>query len=234
LRAGCTQTTETPTSISYSLNKFLVEIATSLSIFLGCYTTTYRGRQIALESALKTAKLDIDLDSTGLLTRRLKPATQIKLGEVDPGPSCESDYDTVTRVARDVWWWETGRLLGAAAARTDDWQATAARLRRIEGSAARARDWARLVLRTGLRNLRPGSLATLLHAGSYGNAIYSSGCLLTFFWAEIGSATPLGQAITKALCRLFHVSGPAGPSTRRLLAEHTYSAWETHLRSASV
>ena len=191
LRSGCIQTTETPTSISYSLNKFLVEVATSLSVFLGCYTSTYRGRQIALESALKTPQLNIDPDSTGLLARRLKRATQIKLGEPEPGPGCEADYDTVTRVAQDVWWWETDRLLGAATARADDWEALTARLRRIEGGAARARDWARLVLRTGLRaNLRPGSFAAVFRAGSFGNAIYSSGCLLSFFWAEIGSATP--------------------------------------------
>ena len=235
LRAGCSGDPDPPALKSYLLSKFWVEIGTSLSVFLGCYRSTYRARQLALESTLTSPRFGLDPDTVRLLSDRLKPATEIKLGRFDSECGTQDDYDTVARVAQHLWWWETGQLLDDGGRPTSDWRATSERLRRIEGAKARARDWARLAFRTGLRsNVPVPAFGDLLRAGSFANAIYSSGCLLFFYWNDIGLCTTLGEAITIMLCRLFNVSGAPGPSTRRLLAARTYHAWQSHLRSAAA
>ena len=235
LRAGCGGDPDGQPSKSYLLSKFWVELGTSLSVFLGCYRSTYRGRQAALESALSGPLLGLDPDTVRLLSDRLKLATEIKLGRFDADSEIRDDYDTLARAAQHLWWWETGQLLGDGTPPSGDWRATPQRLRRIEGIKARARDWARLTLRTGLHtNVRIQSLGDLLRAGSFANAIYTSGCLLFFYWNDIGLGTNPGKAITKTLCRLFDVSSAAQTSTRRHLAVHTYRAWQSHLRSAAA
>jgi hypothetical protein len=227
--------TDPPALFDYRVSKFLVELATSFSLFVGCYRTTYRDRQLAVVSALQNAPVGLDPTCVRLLAGRLKRATEVKLGYLDPNPVRDDDYATEARLAQHLWRWETDQLLGPAAPHNDDWRATLARLRRIEGLGARARDWARLLLRTGLRpNVRLRAFADILRAGSFGNAIYSAGCLLFFSWDDIGSGTGTGTDITEALGRLFDVSGPPTPSTRRCLAERTFSAWQTHLRSAAA
>jgi hypothetical protein len=235
LRAGCSGDPDAQPSKSYLLSKFWVELGTSLSVFLGCYRSTYRGRQAALESALTGPPSDLDPDTVRLLSDRLKPATEIKLGRFDLEGEIRDDYETVARAAQHLWCWETGQLLGDGTQPTGDWPDTAQRLRRIEGIKARARDWARLALRTGLlTNVHIQSFGDLLRAGSFANAIYTSGCLLFFYWNDIGLGTASGKAITRTVCRLFDVSTAAQPSTRRLLAVGTYRAWQSHLRSAAA
>ena len=151
LRAGCSGDPDAQPSKSYLLSKFWVELGTSLSVFLGCYSSTYRGRQVELEAALADPPSGLDPDAVRLLSDRLKRATEIKLGRFDPEVGIRDDYDTVARAAQHLWWWETAQLLGDGTQPSGDWRATPQRLRRIEGIKARARDWARLVLRTGLR-----------------------------------------------------------------------------------
>jgi hypothetical protein len=72
---------------------------------------------------------------------------------------------------------------------------------------------------------RVGSLATL---------IYGSGCVIDFFWDEIGSGKREGREMSAELCRALAVDAQDAAERRRLLTRATLGAWETHLRFAAA
>ena len=81
------------------------------------------------------------------------------------------------------------------------------RLRRLETASQRIRDWMRLLVRDRrLRHLTPYSIRTMkaaLCAGSLANAIYGAGCLLEFFWEDIGLEHEPGPQIAQTLGTFF-------------------------------
>ena len=221
--------------VAYALSKFWVELGTSLSVFLDCYLTSYQARQATLENALTSSRTGLDSETVKLLMWKLAEGMALKRGCVSANQyTTEASFECAADVAARIWWWETGNLLGEGM-HDDGWRNVPVRLRRIDTAAARIRDWGRLVLRTGaVEYLHVAVLGDVLRAGSFGNAVYAAGCLLCFFWEQIGSGSGPGQRISYVLGRLFGVEGANGPLTRRLLALRALSAWRTHLKSAAA
>ncbi len=220
---------------AYAQSKFWVELGTSLSIFLGCYKTSYKARYAALEHVFSSSGTGLDTRTVEVLRSKISQGMALKLGYIDTDQyDADRNLGCAADIASRIWWWETGSLLGDSGSETD-WHSVPARLRRVQTMAGRIRDWGRLVLRTGaFGNLHPAAFRDLLRAGSFGNAIYSAGCLLSFSWNQIGSGNGPGAEISSFLGRLFGVDAPCGPTTRRLIAEHVLRAWNVHLRSAAA
>ncbi len=151
-----------PLSTEYRLAKFWIELATSLSVFLGCYRTTYRERQSAIEALLTTRPEIFGAEFSQLLVTRLREAMAVKFGQsprvlTPPGRW----FNEAARVARRVWFWESARMLDANLEDTD-WRQVISRLRRLETGRQRARDWMRLLVRDrALRRLTPYAVSTL-------------------------------------------------------------------------
>ncbi len=227
-----------PLSTEYRLAKFWIELATSLSVFLGCYRTTYRERQSAFE-ALLTARPEIfGAEFSQLLVTRLREAMAVKFGQsptvlTPPGRW----FNEAARVARHVWFWESARMLDVnpldANPDDTDWRLVISRLRRLETGPQRVRDWMRLLVRDrALRRLTPYTVSTLRaawSAGSRANAIYAAGSLLEFFWEEIGLETEPGPQIARTLGAFLNVRTGSGPARRLMLARSAQAAWEQHL-----
>jgi hypothetical protein len=221
--------------VAYALSKFWVEMGTSLSIFLGCYKTSYRARHAALEPVLRASGTGLDAKTIEVLRSKLAQGMSLKLGYINSDEyRTEGSFGCAADIASRIWWWETSDLLGDSGCKCD-WSSVPARLRRVQTTAGRIRDWGRLMLRTGaFENLRPAAFRDLLRAGSFGNAVYAAGCLLNFFWDQIGSGDGPGLEINRVLGRLFGVDAPCGPATRRYVAERAVCAWNIHLRSAAA
>jgi hypothetical protein len=227
-----------PMSAEYAISKFWIELATSLSVFLGCYRTTYRERQTAIESVLASRPEILGCEVSKLLVARLREAMSVKFGQPPNvlGPACQR-FDEVARIASRVWYWESARMLGA---NPDDsnWRTVIRRLRKLETASQRARDWMRLLVRDrALRRLTPYTVRTVkaaLHAGSLANAIYATGCLLEFFWNEIGLENEPGPQIAQTLGIFFDVRRGSGKVRRLMLTQSAETAWDRHLRSSAA
>jgi hypothetical protein len=227
-----------PLSAEYAISKYWIELATSLSVFLGCYRTTYRERQTAIESLLVSRPEIFGSEFSKLLVARLREAMAVKFGQTPQvlGSACQG-FDEVARAASRVWYWETARMLGADSD-DSDWRSVISRLRRLETTSQRARDWMRLLVRNrALRRPTSYTIRTVkaaLRAGSLGNAIYASGCLLEFFWDEIGLEKEPGPQIAETLGALFDVQADSGKVLRSMLAQSTQTAWDRHLRFSAA
>ena len=227
-----------PLSAEYAISKFWIELATSLSVFLGCYRTTYRERQTAVESLLVSRPEIFGIEFSELLVARLRDAMAVKFGKTPRvlGSACQG-FDEVARVASRVWYWETARMLGADQD-DSDWRIVISRLRRLDTASQRARDWMRLLVRDrALRRPTSYTIRTLkaaLRAGSLANAIYASGCLLEFFWDEIGLENGPGPQIAETLGAFFGIPADSGKARRFLLAQSAQTAWNRHLRFSAA
>jgi hypothetical protein len=227
-----------PLSAEYAISKFWIELATSLSVFLGCYRTTYRERHTAVESLLVSRPEIFGTEFSELLVARLREAMAVKFGQTPRvlGSACQG-FDEVARVASRVWYWETARMLGADQD-DSDWRIVISRLRRLETGSQRARDWMRLLVRDrALRRPTSYTIRTVkaaLRAGSLANAIYASGCLLEFFWDEIGLENGPGPQIAETLGAFFGVPANSGKARRLLLAQSAQTAWNRHLRFSAA
>jgi hypothetical protein len=227
-----------PLSAEYAISKFWIELATSLSVFLGCYRTTYRARQAAIESLMASRPEIFGSKFSELLVARLREAMAVKFGQTPRvlGPACQR-FDEVARVATRVWYWESARMLGAGPDDAD-WRLVISRLRRLETASQRARDWMRLLIRDrALRHLTPYAIRTVkaaARAGSLANAIYATGCLLLFFWDEIGLENEPGPQIAQTLGAFFDVQAGSGRERRLMLAQRVQAAWDRHLRSSAA
>jgi len=220
---------------AYALSKFWIELGTSLSVFLNCYRPSYQERHAALANAFASKSGALDVKAAEVLEAKLAKAMALKLGHISAEQySTQRDFECAADIASGIWWWETGCLLGEGTGR-GGWRDVTTRLRRVETTAARIRDWGRALRRTGgAVNLGGTSLREVIRAGSFANAIYAAGYLLYFFWDQIGSGRGAGEEIRDGLNRLFGVVATDGRADRQLLAERTLSAWRMHLRSAAA
>ncbi len=229
---------QTVTAAEYAIGKFWIELATSLSVFLGCYRSTYRERQAEIESLFGSRPHLFDSPFQTLLIDRLRQAMALKLGQTPPtGESVDERFDEVARAACRIWFWATGRMLGAETHQSD-WHLVPERLRRIETFGQRARDWTRLMLRGVRRGETAKGIKSLLkaalRAGSLANAIYASGCLLEFFWHEISLESPPGPEITRTVSNFLGTAASSQKLQRLELARASEEAWNRHLRFASL
>ena len=225
-------------SAEYSISKFWIELATSLSVFLGCYRTTYRERQSAIETFLTARPEIFGGRFSELLVTRLRGAMAVKFGQTPKATGhARQRFDEVARMAARVWFWETAQLLKADPD-DSDWRVVISRLRSLETASQRTRDWLRLLVRDrALRRLTPYTFRTVkaaLRAGSLANAIYGTGCLLEFFWEEIGSEKAPGPQITRTLGGFFGLQGSSGKVQRLTLTQSAQTAWDRHLRFSAA
>jgi hypothetical protein len=219
------------TAIAYSLAKFWIDLGTSLSVFLGCYQPGYRSRQKPVEDALYAHREILGAEMCSRLILRFRNAMAQKLGQSGfPSEDPAGEFSEAVEIARATWNWESGQLVGTSTA-AGDWRGIFARLSSLETGAQRVRDWARLLRRPSrLRALGPRAIVAAARAGSLATLIYGTGCVLDFFWDEIGSGTGRGKEIAIALCPALNVRADGASERRRMLTRATLGAWERHLR----
>jgi hypothetical protein len=224
-----------PLSSEYALNKFWIDLATSLSVFLDCYRSSYRERKDALESRLRENSGPLTPENAQLLIARLRDAMAVKEGRPPAEIHSDDSFAEAAQVASAVWYWEAGRLAGSAS-EPADWKSILPLLRRIDTASQRGRDWARLLLRRhALRELRPGLVGILriaTRAGSLANAIYGAGSMLEFFWRDIDANNVVGCSVATTLAALFNLQNDSASGNRVALATTVLRAWDSHLRFA--
>jgi hypothetical protein len=235
VRSDYADRTSDSTAIAYALAKFWIDLGTSLSVFLGCYRPGYKSRQQPVEDALHAHPEILGDEMCGRLIARFRNAMEQKLGQTgfpSGDPACE--FSEAVEIARATWNWESGQLLGTNAAPAD-WRAIFARLRSLETITQRLRGWARLLRQpSGFRQLGPRAMFAAARVGSLATLIYGSGCVLDFFWDEIGSDRGRGTEMADELCRSLGVEAREPSERRRLLTRATLGAWERHLRFAAA
>ncbi len=224
-----------PVPLAYKIHKFWIDIVTSLSLFLGCYRSTYEQRQESVESFLGGSPDVLGAAATRLLIARAREAMAVKRGTLPCTCDCPGQsLREAARVAALVWDWEGRRLLGSDCP-SFNWNSIVTRLRRLETAGQRARDWARLLIRpTRRRYLKAPLLRAALRAGSFVNVIYAAGCLLDFFWDEVASDDEPGARISASLAQLLCIARGSGAAHRRVLAKNAVAAWQRHLRFAAA
>jgi len=223
------------TTTAYSLAKFWIDLGTSLSVFLGCYRPGYRSRQRPFEDALGAHKEILGAEMCGRLISRFRNAMAQKLGQTGfPSGDPAQEFNEAVEIARATWNWESGQLLGTNTA-AGDWRGIFARLSNLETAAQRFRGWARVLRRPSeLRQLGPRAMLAAARVGSLATLIYGTGCVIDFFWDEIGSDRSRGTEMTAELCRALGVDARDASERRRLLTRATLGAWERHLRFAAA
>lgn len=225
-----------PLYCEYALNKFWIELATSLSLFLECYRSSYRDRQKALETQLARNSYPLSRDRAQLLVSRLREAMAVKEGSAPPEIHSDAPFSEAAEVALEIWYWEAGRLAGREC-EPGDWKSILPLLARIDTTAQRARDWGRFLLRRRtLRELRPGMTGICriaLEAGSVGNLIYGAASMLEFFWRDLEAGSAIGWQVSEFVGSLFRAR-PSVPFNRSIVALAVANAWDGHLRFAPM
>jgi hypothetical protein len=223
------------TAVAYSLAKFWIDLGTSLSVFLRCYRTGYRSRQQPIEDALRAHPEILGDEMSGRLISRFRNAMEQKLGHAGfASADLNCEFSEAVEIARATWNWQSDQLLGTHTA-AGDWHRIFARLRSIETAAQRFRDWARLFRQPSrLRQLGPRAMVAAARVGSLATLIYGSGCVIDFFWDDLGSTEREGREMAAELCRALAVKANDASERRRLLTRATLGAWETHLRFAAA
>lgn len=235
MRSEYSDRTSDSTAVAYSLVKFWIDLGTSLSVFLGCYRPLYRSRQKPVEDALRAHPEILGPEMSGRLISRFRNAMAQKLCQTGfPSGDLTCQFSEAVEIARATWNWESGQLSGTSTD-TGDWRGIFARLRSLETATQRLRDWARLLRQpSGLRQLGPRAMLAAARVGSLATLIYGTGCVIDFFWDEIGSETGRGTEIATVLCRGLAVEADDTSDRRRLLTCATIEAWERHLRFAAA
>ncbi|MGC1191459.1 MAG: hypothetical protein WA861_12760 [Candidatus Binatus sp.] len=172
---------------------------------------------------------------SGRLISRFRNAMAQKLCQTGfPSGDLTCQFSEAVEIARATWNWESGQLSGTSTD-TGDWRGIFVRLRSLETATQRLRDWARLLRQpSGLRQLGPRAMLAAARVGSLATLIYGTGCVIDFFWDEIGSETGRGTEIATVLCRGLAVEADDTSDRRRLLTCATIEAWERHLRFAAA
>jgi hypothetical protein len=216
---------------SYTLQKFWIELATSLSVFLGRYRTSYRERRAELTSHFKSNPGFLG-DTGRLLVARLSDAIEVKLGRVLPPPCTNEAFDEAARAAAVVWYWETDQLLLRNSG-TAGWRSILSRIRRAETYTQRIRDWARLLLnrKSSSREL-VGDVSAALRAGSAANSIYAAACILDFFWNDFAVGSVQGAENIASLSNLLGIHAVPSLDARWVAAQAVVARWDRHLRFA--
>ena len=235
MRSEYSDRTSDSTAVAYSLVKFWIDLGTSLSVFLGCYRPLYRSRQKPVEDALRAHPEILGPEMSGRLISRFRNAMAQKLCQTGfPSGDLTCQFSEAVEIARATWNWESGQLSGTSTD-TGDWRGIFVRLRSLETATQRLRDWARLLRQpSGLRQLGPRAMLAAARVGSLATLIYGTGCVIDFFWDEIGSETGRGTEIATVLCRGLAVEADDTSDRRRLLTCATIEAWERHLRFAAA
>ncbi len=236
-RTRCEEGRAAPRESGYALSKFWTELATSLSVFLDCYRASYRERQRAMHAALAAPHGPLADEIAGDVLPRLDAAMRLRRGEFDATEwPREAGFEQAASLAERLWHWESGQMLAAPEeSGAGDWRAIPARLRRIATLSQSARDWLRWFLRPDLsRRMSLWGISRAWRAGSPGNAIYAAGCLLDFFWNDIGSRSVRGQEIVRLLGPLFGFRARNGTPHREQLVARAVAAWRSHLRNAAL
>lgn len=156
----------------------------------------------------------------------------IKVGKLSAFNSYSASLNEAASAAAQVWGWESDQLAGRSLG-GGDWRSIVSRLRRAETASQRIRDWARLLLRRGRSGSRATCIKAALRAGSLANAIYGAGCLLDFYWDEIGSETSPGPEVALKVGELLGVDAGGGEGLRERLVAAALDAWTVHLRFAA-
>ncbi len=235
VRSEYTDRANDSTTTAYSLAKFWIDLGTSLSVFLGCYQPGYRSRQKPVEDALCAHQDILGTEMSGRLLSHFRNAMAQKLCQTGfPSGDLDPEFNEAVEIARAIWNWESDQLLGTSTA-AGDWRGIFARLSGIETAAHRFRDWARVLRRpSGLRQLGARAMLAAARAGSLATLIYGTGCVIDFFWEEIGSDRGRGSEMMAELCRALGVEAQDPSERRRLLTRATLGAWENHLRFAAA
>jgi hypothetical protein len=216
----------------YALSKYWTELATSLSMYLGCYRPVLRERMLAVEAALVARPETQDAVVGNGLLRKLDDATRVRLGKLEAGEwPCAADFDDSVRFAESLWLLES---TGVASARADeddtDWRIIARRMRRAAGLPQIIKDWARWLLSgNGSAANGPRAAGFTLGAGSPANAIYAAGCLLHFYWRDLGAADGSRMEMIRKLRSAFGARASWGVPLRRELAARAVAAWRNFL-----
>lgn len=224
-----------PLAAEYGLNKFWIELGTSLSVFLGCYQSSYRGRHETLKEILSKRSGPLDQKAARLLLERLNHAMEVKMGRRPSLITSDESFAEAAAMASRVWFWESAQLLGLGEA-DKDWHSIIPRLKRIESPKQRLRDWIRLLVRPGARRyikLGMREMATVAAlAGSLANAIYGSASMVEFFWGDLTIGNERGSELISAIRELFGIcdGGKVNGETRLALAKMLVGAWDRHLR----
>ena len=235
VRSEYSDRTSDSTAVAYSLVKFWIDLGTSLSVFLGCYRPGYQSRQKPVEDALRAHPEILGPEMSGRLISRFRNAMAQKLCQTGfPSGDLACEFSEAVEIARATWNWESGQLSGTSTD-TGDWRGIFARLSSLETGTQRLRDWARVLRQpSGLRQLGPRAMLAAARVGSLATLIYGSGCVIDFFWDEIGSERGRGTEIVAELCRTLGVEAQDATASRRLLTRATVGAWERHLRFAAA
>jgi hypothetical protein len=222
------------TAAAYSLAKFWIDLGTSLSVFMGCYRPGYRSRQKPIEDALAHQQI-FSADACGRFIGRFRNAMAQKLGQSGfTSRDLDCEFNEAVEIARATWNWESGQLLGSGTA-AGDWRGIFARLSSLETAAQRMRDWARVLRQpSGLWQLGPRTMLAAARVGSLATLVYGTGCVIDFFWDEIGSSNGHGSEMTAELCGSLGVEAREPSERRRLLTRATLNTWERHLRFAAA
>ncbi|HUO04941.1 MAG TPA: hypothetical protein VMU16_07060 [Candidatus Binataceae bacterium] len=231
VRSGFTGETDGGSAAAYSLAKFWIDLATSLSIFMGCYQPGYRNRQAPFEDYLRLHPEILGRDISASLGGHYRDAMAIKLGQRRLKQVASVDeFRQAAEVARAAWYWESAQLLGFDPD-SADWRGIFSRLSRLETSMQRFRGWVRLFRRPArLGGLGPRALIAAARSGSLATLIYGTGCVVDFFWEDIGSTTRRGEEIAAALCPALAVRANDALERRRMLAGAALKVWQGHLR----
>src|ERR1700730_2308294 len=238
-RTGCEEGRAGAQERGYALSKFWTELATSMSVFLDCYRASYRERQRAMHAAFAAPHGPLVRELAGDVVSRLHPAMQVRRGEFDPSHwRCEAGFEQAAGLAERVWHWESSQMLALPAeSAAGDWRGIPPRLCHIVTLSECARDWLRWFLRPDVsRKMSVWRVGRAWRAGSPGNAIFAAGCLLDFFWNDIGSQSARGQEILRLLRPLFGLRGRGrdGSPDRQRLVARAVTAWQSHLRNAPL
>ncbi|MGH7934536.1 MAG: hypothetical protein ACREQN_15430 [Candidatus Binataceae bacterium] len=214
---------------AYTLQKFWIELATSLSVFLGCYRTSYRERRTALSDCLGLQP-QVFGEIGQLIVARLSTSIDVKLGRCAPPPCSDGRFDEAAHAASAVWNWETSRLLGSTP--DADWHSIAKRVRQAQPYTQSLRDWARLLIRGISDDQFAVDVKAAMRAGSLANAIYEAACLLDFFWTDLGTGNARGAMILATMSRMFGLEPRPAADGRRAVAQAVIARWDRHLRFA--
>jgi hypothetical protein len=87
---------------------------------------------------------------------------------------------------------------------------------------------------TRLSWLGPRAMVAAMRSGSLATLIYGTGCVIDFFWDDIGNDTRSGREIAAVLCPALKVRTQIPSERRIMLTRVALRAWETHLRFAAA
>lgn len=130
-RTRCEEGRAAPRESSYTLSKFWVELATSLSVLLDCYRASYCERQRAIHVALAVPHGPLSDGIAADILRRLDAAMRLRRGEFDPTEwPRDAGFEQAAGFAERIWYWESGQMLATPDESASDWRVIPARLRR--------------------------------------------------------------------------------------------------------